>query len=777
MESHDSATPPPSGTDTAGGAAKVIVAKDRACPYCQQAFTSSSLGRHLDLYIKSKNPKPPDGVHDVDEIRRIRGNITRRQPRNSGMKRERSADGEGRGDSHDGSMSPEPVEVRSVPTRDAAVPQMIARSQPPAPSRVQLDRFTQPPPPASTPALQYRPASYEPPRDLQLRHGEIRELARYADRPVHEGSTYTAPAAAAAVHIPSDFRPKPGFNRPNWLTTGVINDLPGKRDATTGRIARIEEPSHTDQDSRQRSLEESETGSAALLALKEVLGSVWDASLQNSLTSTLKFDILSLDFPSLCLRLLPAPTTLFTTHPWPTQESWPIEAPGQIQAEALQMTIDSHIRRFQDQARSLGPSTVRSFAEHTPKYSDHDAARFRDHIHQAYGAWMRLSEEQRRSTWQLETLRAFARAEEGKREAESTIEALQKQIEQMNMEISKVKNAWRGYPNVESKSGAMDLAGLTGLRLDKETLKQLSKQGLDLSNWDLDKLVEKWRAVVREDRKALRELPLPSASTLHGLQSTRTGNLPPVQSHGSSSMPLHVSSASTSNSDPSRAASSTTSPYSTTTANRRVVRRTTSFDSPATNGSVNGAPADRDDEDEDEPPAGDRAKARRPDIPQINTMQRDVAHNRVPSMHIPRYWTPTEITGQWPPARNRERDDRMLREMEREREQIREQQRLKEIERQREEERRRKKREAETREEEERARRMQYAQRSAAEAGVGAERPEDRSNGTTEAQQRRPTSSRQATGTPTMATERPEAGEFWRREIDMAASGSMPNER
>jgi len=28
--------------------------KDRSCPFCNQAFTSSSLGRHLDLYIKPK---------------------------------------------------------------------------------------------------------------------------------------------------------------------------------------------------------------------------------------------------------------------------------------------------------------------------------------------------------------------------------------------------------------------------------------------------------------------------------------------------------------------------------------------------------------------------------------------------------------------------------------------------------------------------------------------------------------------------------------------------
>lgn len=60
--------------------------KDKNCPYCGQAFTSSSLGRHLDLYIKNKNPKAPDGIHNVDEIRRLRGSITRRQPRGGGRR-------------------------------------------------------------------------------------------------------------------------------------------------------------------------------------------------------------------------------------------------------------------------------------------------------------------------------------------------------------------------------------------------------------------------------------------------------------------------------------------------------------------------------------------------------------------------------------------------------------------------------------------------------------------------------------------------------------------
>jgi hypothetical protein len=80
--------------DADSSTTKVSAPKDRNCPYCNQAFTSSSLGRHLDLYIKEKNPKAPDGIHDVEAIRKLRGGITRRQPRGSmGARRDVSTPG------------------------------------------------------------------------------------------------------------------------------------------------------------------------------------------------------------------------------------------------------------------------------------------------------------------------------------------------------------------------------------------------------------------------------------------------------------------------------------------------------------------------------------------------------------------------------------------------------------------------------------------------------------------------------------------------------------
>lgn len=77
-------TPDPVANEDDGNAqGKASTSKDRQCRYCGQAFTSSSLGRHLDQYLSKKKP---DGVHDVEEIKRIRGGITRRQARSSSAK-------------------------------------------------------------------------------------------------------------------------------------------------------------------------------------------------------------------------------------------------------------------------------------------------------------------------------------------------------------------------------------------------------------------------------------------------------------------------------------------------------------------------------------------------------------------------------------------------------------------------------------------------------------------------------------------------------------------
>ncbi|KAL3478069.1 hypothetical protein BJX99DRAFT_224945 [Aspergillus californicus] len=107
MDDSASSRPADSPEDSGGGgeenqtqtdAGKNQSSKDRKCQYCNQPFTSSSLGRHLDQFLFKKKP---DGVHDVEEIRRIRSGITRRQARTSTGKQDTPERGTSKGlDTH-----------------------------------------------------------------------------------------------------------------------------------------------------------------------------------------------------------------------------------------------------------------------------------------------------------------------------------------------------------------------------------------------------------------------------------------------------------------------------------------------------------------------------------------------------------------------------------------------------------------------------------------------------------------------------------------------------
>ena len=100
MATTDAATP------DAADSPQTKLEKDRECPFCKTRFTSSSLGRHLDLYIIEKNPKAPDGTHDANEIRKLRENVTRRQARTSSARREGSTPSSSKPTSLDEHRSP-----------------------------------------------------------------------------------------------------------------------------------------------------------------------------------------------------------------------------------------------------------------------------------------------------------------------------------------------------------------------------------------------------------------------------------------------------------------------------------------------------------------------------------------------------------------------------------------------------------------------------------------------------------------------------------------------
>ena len=218
------------------------------------------------------------------------------------------------------------------------------------------------------------------------------------------------------------------------------------------------------------------------------------------------FDPLQHGFPGLCLRILPAPTTIFSSNPFSSNESWSIDPPDKRQFTALKAAVEDRIQAVHAEQQALAQLPHRRDSDDFARQRNSEPSKDKilAHISDAYIAWGELSETQRRETWQLESFRAFAQAEEARKEAENTLSTLRKQVESLTSELQRSQNRLGGYatsPPPFGSTGTNPYGAFGKLRMGNDTLKQLNKDGIDIHNWDYDALVEKWKGSIKEDRR------------------------------------------------------------------------------------------------------------------------------------------------------------------------------------------------------------------------------------------------------------------------------------
>jgi hypothetical protein len=242
------------------------------------------------------------------------------------------------------------------------------------------------------------------------------------------------------------------------------------------------------------------------------------------------FDFFALGFAALCLRLLPAPSTIFSPTPFATADSWPIQSPGQSQYDALNRAVEDRSRLVQRQWQAR-PSNGSITSSQIPTEIS-DLNKFYSHITDAYHHWNLLDMELRQETWQLEVLRAYAQAEEDRKESENTIDSLRRQIDTLTTSLERANAGWGG----QSSLGPYPLSSysaVTSPRLSNDLVKELCKQGVDFRGWDYTRLMDKWKGVVREERKAAHGLGAQRAlpNTMRTRQPSHHVPHPPLNGH------------------------------------------------------------------------------------------------------------------------------------------------------------------------------------------------------------------------------------------------------
>lgn len=458
-----SASPPNSPSGTASGAK---TPKDRKCPFCGQAFTSSSLGRHLDLYIKPKNPKPPDGVHDVVEIRKLRGGITRRQPRTS----VRAAGGGGVSNND---------QYESVKSNSA------------------------------TPSTAQR---------LPSRTDQGRAVAMADDSPA------PSPQSPRNGHA---HRPTTTFNSANWQATGVINNLPPREPSrnamrpenstAAGQAQRVHDMRHDaggnrfqrpeyESEGMWKLQEAAEMGRAAEMALREVLGSLEAAQKTISPQHLYEdFEFFTLNFPGLTLAILPAPSTLFSPTPFASADSWTLTAPSQRQFDIMGRFLNERV-------------ALRRKTEHVP-----DSLAFRHHAHlaSAWEHWQGLSDQDRESAWTLEMLRCISRGHDQQRHLRAQLEQSEQRVRHLETEFDRLSRCQlpREYLMHPPNTTPIPANVMIEFRPDQ------FKSEVATMRYDAEAILAKWRSTIRATTRRPNHVGQ-SSSTTPKQPQVRVSSLP-----------------------------------------------------------------------------------------------------------------------------------------------------------------------------------------------------------------------------------------------------------
>lgn len=471
---------------TEDGHSKIHAAKDRECQFCHQKFTSSSLGRHLDQFLHKKKP---DGVHNVEEIRRLRGGITRRTARHS-SKNEYD-------ESRTSNASP-------VPTQQS-------------PSGPVVDTLNAQP--VNGLGTKFNSMNWHS-------TGVINNVKDIATMPTTVASPINTPLSAKRNY--STFA---GHDQPTTKPSGVDSE----KDATIRAL--------------ELSLREVLDSVHAATARAVPRPSPFTFDLQTQTFPSLVIQLL----PTPPTLFSASPFATSTSAPISPPDSSHLPLLHLHLETKIQTWKWTALRHAQSQtfptthAANLGEEA--DYLAHAASKYEGFA---RKHVDAAFQAWMALNPDEQQEKWALELMRAFSIKSQKVKDLEERLETLTSEANRLQGQVEHLSRCqwpremalWPPEPVKFSKIAAEEIRGINLDAAESEDMGRSGGSGImttkEISErWDYERLIGKWRRRVREDRTRRSGMAtsaststisaIPPGSRVIGLQREEGSATPPLQ--------------------------------------------------------------------------------------------------------------------------------------------------------------------------------------------------------------------------------------------------------
>lgn len=328
------------------------------------------------------------------------------------------------------------------------------------------------------------------------------------------------------------------INSPSWESTGVINNIPpasrngdstrswdGDERRMGGRDRSVSKQmlAKTTFEQKQKMMDALDNAKAAELALRELLGSIRSAKLRRIDASTIfDYDPFTFDFPALTLHCLPAPPTLHTSTPIPTNASWSITPPNEQQFEALRAHFATQFHRWRVSCAVATDNTPEDLSYPPTNFfvepedlaenlqrAEAEAAtletKLAEHLRLMFTHWSKLPPAKRSELWSLELARSIGRKSDEIQKQKTTLELKEQENVHLKLQVDELSRLQQPREFRIVPPGTYPF--------DRKTITDLSETGmkwngvgfrLDDRHMSLDTTIKqaigRWKDVVRKAR-------------------------------------------------------------------------------------------------------------------------------------------------------------------------------------------------------------------------------------------------------------------------------------
>lgn len=300
--------------------------------------------------------------------------------------------------------------------------------------------------------------------------------------------------------------------RPGWQATGVINGLP-PRVPTESPVAGPQHstPGRQIEDNASISMAASIRQSAAEAALKDILDNIEQASARLRKPEPFQFDVFELTFPSLCLKILDAPGTIFSAMPFDSQgPSWPIDPPTfehrKKVKQAILRNLEAHLK-IHPSAKMRRCTNLQDFEKELARELEQKLKPYLKHVDYAVQQWQPLPAAEKQRIWITEILRAYATAVKDEKNLNARLAEANSINDDLRAELQRLKAKHELGGSRDSSMPRNRAPHLTDALVN-----ELSETSPDLQIWDFRSIMQRYNSVMAHVNSE--GFSLPSASDL-----------------------------------------------------------------------------------------------------------------------------------------------------------------------------------------------------------------------------------------------------------------------